>query len=41
MGLLPGTPYNGDSNYFGPYVIFWSDASINPNTTEASQQLYY
>ena len=40
MGLLPGTPYVG-SVYYWPYVIYVSDAAINPNAAMPSQQLYY
>ena len=41
MGLLPGTPYAGDPAYFGPYVIYNSDAYVNPNTVLPTSQLFY
>jgi len=41
MGLLPGTPYAGDGGYFGPYVIYNSDAYVNPNTVLPTSQLFY
>lgn len=41
MGLLPGTPYKGDSGSFGPYVYYNSDAYINANTVLNSAQLYF
>jgi hypothetical protein len=41
MGLLPGTPYKGDSGSFGPYVYYNSDAFINANTVLPNAQLFY
>ena len=40
MGALPGTPMS-TTDPFGPYVIYHSDASVNPYAALASQQLYY
>jgi hypothetical protein len=41
MGLLPGTPYSGDSGAFGPYVYYNQDAYINANTAIPNTQLFY
>jgi hypothetical protein len=41
MGLLPGTPYSGDPGFFGPYVLFVSDASVDPNSAQPSQPLFF
>lgn len=41
MGLLPGSPYAGNPGSFGPYVIYVSEAAINPNTAQPSLQLYF
>ena len=40
MGVMPGTPVS-TADSFGPYVLYHSDASVNPYAALASQQLYF